>query len=245
MKCRSEDMTMNHEIITALEKRVVDAHAEAMTIIIHDQESLTRANEKSLGLKALIKFIDDTFKPLYDADRAKAALTKETWDSFRIPPDTDYRRIKSDIGTFVVEQGRLKREAEHRVWLAEQEKIKAEAEAQRVVEEALRKAAAAEAKGQNDKAEQILNKAAALETKIAEKIEAANNLATAPIPARVQTVGISTRQDWDVRLIDINLVPREYMMWDEVKSRKAMRDSKGTIKIPGVDKIEKTIVSQR
>jgi len=234
-----------NETIVALEKRVADAHAEAITIIIHDQTSLTRANEKSLGLKALIKFIDDTFKPLYDADRAKAALTKETWDRFRVPPDTDYRRIKADIGNFLAEQDRLKREAEHRAWLAEQEKIKAEAEARRVAEEALRKAALAEAKGQSDKAEQILNKAAALETKISETIKINSVAAAAPIPARVQTVGISTREDWDIELIDINLVPREYMMFDEVKARKVVRASKGAVQIPGIKNIKKTIVSQR
>jgi len=235
---------MNHEIITALEKRVVDAHAEAMTIIIHDQESLTRANEKSLGLKALIKFIDDTFKPLYDADRAKAALTKETWDSFRIPPDTDYRRIKSDIGTFVVEQGRLKREAEHRVWLAEQEKIKLDADRKRIEEEAIRKAAEAELKGDNEKAAAILEKAVAKEEKLSAKIEEAATVA-AYVPPPVKTVGISTREDWDIELLDINLVPRDYLMFDEVKARKVIRASKGTIQIPGVKNVKKTIVSQR
>jgi hypothetical protein len=234
-----------NETITAIEKRATDAHAEAAAIIIRDQDTLTLANTKTLMLKALIKEIDDTFKPIYDAQKTTAKLTKDTWDSFRVPLDMDYCRIKTSIGAFLTEQDRLKKEAEHRAWQAEQEKVRAEAEARRVAEEALKKAAALEAKGQNEKAEQVLNKAAAQETKIAEKIEAATVAAAAPIPLRVQTSGISTRPDWDVKLRDINLVPREYMMWDEVKSRKAMRDSKGTIEIPGVDKIEKTIVSQR
>jgi len=234
-----------NETITALEKRVTAAHAEAVAIIIRDQGSLTRANEKSLGLKALIKEIDDTFKPLYDADRAKAALTKETWDRFRVPPDTEYRRIKADIGNFLAEQDRLRREAEHRIWMAEQEKIRAEADALRVAEEALRKAAIAEANGQNEKAEKILNKAVAQETKISEKIEIATVAATAPIPIQPQTIGISTREDWDIELIDLSMVPREYLTFDEVKARRVIRASKGSIQIPGVKNIKKTIVSQR
>jgi hypothetical protein len=236
---------MNGTNIVALEKRVLDASKEAAAIIIRDQDSLTRANAKTLGLKALIKEIDDTFKPLYDADRAKVALTKETWDRFRIPPDSEYRRIKADIGNFLAEQDRLKREAEHRVWMAEQEKIKAEAEARRVAEEALKKAAALEAKGQNKKAEQVLNKAAAQETKISETIKVNSVAAAAPIPPSVKTVGISTREDWDIELIDINLVPREYLMFDEVKVRRVVRASKGAVQIPGVKNIKKTIISQR
>lgn len=234
-----------NETITAIEKRATDAHAEAVAIIIRDQDSLTRANAKSIAIKGLIKEIDDTFKPIYDAQKATAALTKETWDRFRVPLDGDYRRIKGDIGSFLVEQDRLKREAEHRAWLAEQEKIRAEAEARRIAEEALRKAAIAEANGQNERAEKILNKAAKEETKISEKIEAATVAAAAPIPVQAQTIGISTREDWDIELLDIGMVPREYLTFDEVKARRVVRASKGLIQIPGVKNIKKTIVSQR
>lgn len=138
-----------------------------------------------------------------------------------------------------------KRVSETLVWQAEQEKIKAEAEAKRVAEEALKKAAAAEAKGQNEKAEKILNTAAAQETKISERIQVNTVAASAPIPAPVQTVGISTREDWDIELLNINLVPRDYLMFDEVKARKVVRASKGAVQIPGVRNIKKTIVSQR
>ena len=234
-----------NETITAIEKRATDAHAEATAIVIRDQDSLTLANVKSILIKGLIKEIDDTFKPIYDSQKATAALTKETWDRFRVPLDGDYRRIKGDIGTFLAEQDRLKREAEHRVWQAEQERIRAEAEARRVAEEALKKAATAEANGQNEKAEKILNKAAAEEMKISEKIEAATVAAVAPIPLRSQTVGISTREDWDIELFDISMVPREYLAFDEVKARRVVRASKGSIQIPGVKNIKKTIVSQR
>ncbi|MCX6574974.1 MAG: hypothetical protein NTV82_01125 [Candidatus Aminicenantes bacterium] len=233
------------ETITALEKRVTDASAEAAAIIIRDQDSLTRANAISLGLKALIKEIDETFEPIYKKAKETTAQAKETWDRYRIPPDTEYRRIKSDIGSFLVEQDRLKREAEHRVWMAEQEKIKAEADARRVAEEALRKAAIAEANGQNEKAERILNRAAAQETKISEKIEAATVTAAVPIPIRAQTVGISAREDWDIELLDISMVPREYLIFDKVKARRVIRASKGLIQIPGVKNVKKTIVSQR
>jgi hypothetical protein len=234
-----------NEIITAIEKRAEEAHVDAAAIVIRDQDSLTRANEKSLGLKALIKEIDECFKPIHDAQKEAAALTRATWDRFRVPLDGDYRRIKADIGAFLSEQDRLKREAEHRAWIAEQEKIRAEAEARRIAGEALRKAAIAEANGQNDKAEKILNKAAEQETKIAEKIEAANHISAAPAPAKVQTIGISTREDWDIELADITLVPREYMAFDDVKARRVIRASKGSIQIPGVKNIKKTIVSQR
>jgi hypothetical protein len=234
-----------NETITALEKRVTESVAEASAIIIRDQETLTVANTKSRFLKGLLQEIDDTFKPIHDSQKATAALTKETWDRFRVPPDKEYRRIKADIGTFLEKQEQLKREAEHRVWLAEQEKIKAEAEARRVAEEALRKAAVLEAKGQNEKAEQVLNKAAAQETKIAETIKVNSIAAAMPIPEPVKTIGISTREDWDIELIDIDLVPRDYLVFDDVKARKVVRASKGAVQIPGVKNIKKTIVSQR
>jgi hypothetical protein len=234
-----------NESITAIEKRAVDAHAEASAIVIRDQDGLTLANTKTIAIKALIKEIDDCFKPIHDAQKEAASLTKATWDKYRVPLDGDYRRIKADIGVFLIEQDRLKKEAEHRVWQAEQEKIKAEAEAKRIAEEAMRKAAIAEAKGDTEKADKILEKAAVQETKMAEKIETASVAASVPIPARAQTFGISTREDWDIELIDISQVPREYLMFDEVKARKVVRASKGAVQITGVKNIKKTIVSQR
>ena len=234
-----------NETITALEKRVSDEVAEATAIVIRDQDSLTLANEKSRGLKALVKFIDDTFKPLRDADLAKAALTKETWDRFRIPPDTEYRRIKADIGTFLEKQEQLKREAEHRAWLAEQEKIKAEADRKRIAEDALRKAAEAESKGDNEKAAAILEKAAVKEEKLSAKIDETATRAVYVPPPPVKAVGFSSREDWDIELIDISLVPREYLMFDEVKVRKVVRASRGAVQIPGVKNIKKRIDSQR
>jgi len=234
-----------NETITAIEKRAMEVSAEAAAIIICDQDSLTRANAESLLLKAFIKEVDDTFRPIYDAGKATVATTKETWDRCRIPPDKEYRRIKGDIGNYLEKQEQLRREAEHRIWLAEQEKIRAEAEARRVAEEALKKAAALEAKGQNEKAEQVLNKAAAEETKISEKIQANNAIASAPIPAQAKTIGFSFREDWDIELIDVALVPREYLMFDEVKARKVIRVSKGAVQIPGVKNIKKRIDTQR
>lgn len=233
------------ETITAIEKRVADAHAEAAAIIIRDQDGLTRANEKSLVLKALIKEVDDTFEPLYKKAKESAALAKATWDRYRVPLDGDYRRIKGEIGAFLIEQDRLKKEAEHRAWMAEQEKIRVEAEARTVAEEALRKASIAEKNGHNERAEKILNKAAEEETKISERIAVATAAAAAPIPVRAQTIGISTREDWDIELVDVNLVPREYMVFDDVKARRDVRASKGAAQIPGIKNIKKTIVSQR
>lgn len=233
------------ETIMALEKRVTKARAEAAAIIIRDQDSLTRANEKSLGLKALIKEVDATFGPIYKKAKETTIQAKETWDQYRLPLDAEYRRIKSEIGTFLTEQDRLKREAEHRAWMAEQEKIRAEAEVGRVAEEALRKASVAEKNGHNERAEKILNKAAEEETKISERIEVATAAAAAPIPVRAQTIGISTREDWDIELMDVNLVPREYLSFDDVKARRDVRASKGAVQIPGVKNIKKTIVSQR
>jgi hypothetical protein len=198
----------------------------------------------SQALKALIKEVDDTFKPIYDAQKVATAVAKEKWEKYRIPLDTDYRRIKGDIGAFLEKQEQLKREAEHRAWLAEQEKIKAEAERKRIEEEAIRKAAEAELKGDNEKATKILEKAVAKEEKLSAKIDEAATVA-AYVPPPVKTVGISTREDWDIELLDINLVPRDYLMFDEVKARKVIRASKGTIQIPGVKNVKKTIVSQR
>ena len=234
-----------NESIVAIEKRAEEAHAEASAIVIRDQDTLTRANAKTIAIKGLIKEIDDTFEPIYKAQKATAALTKETWDRFRVPLDMDFKRIKKDVGDYQVEQDRLKREAEHRIWQAEQDKLKAEAEARRVAEEALRKAALAEAKGNQDKADKILEKAAVQETKISEKIEAATVAASAPIPEPVKASGFSYRTDWDIKLIDINAVPREYLMFDEVKARKVVRASKGAVKIEGVLNIEKRIDVQR
>jgi len=67
-----------------------------------------------------------------------------------------------------------------------------------------------------------------------------------PVPAAVKTstgATVATRKVWTFRLVDINLVPREYLTLDEAKVRKAI--AAGVREIPGLEiyQEERVIVS--
>jgi len=94
----------------------------------------------------------------------------------------------------------------------------------------------AEAKGNFAKAEALAQEAVnVMEAKIEE----------APVvPAPVAT-GLSLRKVWKFRIKDAALLPREYLIPDEVKIGRVVRALKGDAKIPGVSVYSEDDVSSR
>lgn len=52
--------------------------------------------------------------------------------------------------------------------------------------------------------------------------------------------GLTTRDNWTFEVVDINLVPREYLCTDDKKIGQVVRATKGTLAIPGIKVIKET-----
>ena len=99
-------------------------------------------------------------------------------------------------------------------------------------EAALRKAQEAEAK----KLEAKANRAKDPEKKAELQAQAEAVKLAEPIVATQTTKveGISTVTSWSFEIVDQNLIPKDYLMPDEVKIGKVVRATQGSLQIPGV-----------
>jgi hypothetical protein len=158
------------------------------------------------------KLEEKRFEMTRPLDQAK----KSIMEFFRQPMDaldTLERNIKSRIISYQQEERRKADIA--------QKKLQAAADAK--AKELRDKAAAEAAKGNTAKAAQLMDKAA--EKEVAVPVVAAD------IP---KVAGVFTKQVWKYQIIDVNAIPREYMIPDEKKIGAMARASKGTLQIPGV-----------
>lgn len=179
---------------------------------VTNEQEYTEAAAKLRDIKALQK----------DADNAQKAITQ--------PMENRKRAViawfRENVGMRLeVAENSLKRA----ILAYQQEQQRIAREKQRVADEAARKereriqrqAAAAAAKGNVEREEQLLDRA---------------QMVVAPViqteAPKVQ--GMSTRDVWKWEITDPALVPREYLVVDEVKIGKVVRALKGDTTIPGV-----------
>ena len=201
-----------------LEKRISTSLETAREMLIKDQDSLTVANGFLQGLKAIQKQVDTVFNPIIDAAHKAHKEALKQKKEIEEPLNKAESLIKSKIIVYMSEQRRIQQEQE-------EARRKAEEERKRLEEEALRKAQEAEQGGNDEEAEKILEAAANQE----------NNLKPLPeIQAKVETSGLSMRENWTFEIIDENLIPRNFMIPDRVKIGKFVRVMKGKTEIPGV-----------
>ncbi len=126
-------------------------------------------------------------------------------------------------------------------WQQEQEKVR-KAEEQRLADaqqkeadRLARLAAAAEKRGDDKKAEEFKGREA---------------ITKSVVPAVVNNVqpvaGIATRIVWKYRIVDVNQIPRQYMIPNETAIGQVARATKGSVKIEGIEIYsEETIAAGR
>jgi hypothetical protein len=119
---------------------------------------------------------------------------------------------------------------------SDESRRKAQAEADRIRREAAEKAAADKIKADAEQA-RLRDEAAKREAEIAAKAPAQ--------VAKMETKGISTREDWDFEILNPDLIPRDFLMVDESKIRRYAKAMKADADISGVRFFSKTIVQQR
>ncbi len=208
----------------------------ATSIKVVDPTTQHQASEILLAIAKLRKEVADTFRPMKEAAFRAHRTVCEQEKRHDEPLANAERAVKDQIGKFVAEQNRLAREAEEAARKAERERAEAEARElaqQRAIEDAL----ALESIGDVAGAQAVLDHPAPMPVQY---------VAPAPIAPQVaQVAGVSTREDWDFRVVDESLIPREYLLVNESALRSVGKSTRGKARIPGVEFFSRQVVAAR
>lgn len=139
----SEPAAVNQE----MESKALALPDQAKMIMVVDNDSMERANTFKLDIKAMIKEVDEWFKPLADkAFQAHRAITGK-WNEVKAPLKQADDHVTAQVKKYLAEVRRKEMEEAERL----REIARKEAEA-----EQLRAALEAEANGNVEEAEEIL-----------------------------------------------------------------------------------------
>lgn len=208
---------LNEEQLT---QQVSDIEFQAESFVIKTPEDYEAAGEFGKLLKQKAAEVTGFFKPMKDSayqahkavcDREKAMLT---------PLKNAEKIVKKTMGDYLMEQERIRREAE--------EAARRAAEEER--ERKLREAEELEAAGDKEGAEAAVEEAVVMD-------EATGYSVPAPVKPKVS--GVSTSRDWEITSINTSAVPisfsgMELRPVDQAAVMRLIRASKGTIEIPGI-----------
>lgn len=192
---------------------------QARAIVVRDQASLDGANLFLHNVDLLIGKINESFDPqISQAHKLHKSLLAEK-AKFSDPLIRAKTIVGQRAAAFLYEQEIVHREAERK-------RLEAEARAREIVQ----KAAETADKLVNDNKDRAACKVVDDATV---KVEAI--LAAAPeVPDKMDTAGLTVREDWKFSIIDHNLIPREYLIPDEKKIGRIVRAMKEQTNIPGV-----------
>jgi flagellar biosynthesis GTPase FlhF len=196
-----------------IESGIVNINDRAIMLQVIDNETYIVAGEMLLTCKEMEKKIKDFFKPHKDnAYNAHKALCKaETDELNKLNPGINH--LKKEISSYQQEQERLRRIEEKRL-----REIARKEEEERKLREALQ----AEAEGNNEEAQAIID----------EPIEPPPVIVPKSTP---KIEGITSRIQWNFRIVNESKIPREYLIPDRMKIGAVVRALKGAAKIDGIE----------
>ena len=216
----------------SLKSTELTTRAQAMLVV--NQESQAQASGLLLAIAAMRKELADTFKPMKDAAHRAHKTICEQEKALDSPLAEGERALKDRIGGYVLEEQRLARQAEEALRRAESERAQLARETESI-EQALTDAIALEAQGNIDAAEAILANPALAPLRYAAAASVAQRTASVP--------GVTTRTDWDFRVINEAMIPREYLAINEPAIRYLGKATKGKATIPGVEFFPRAVVA--
>jgi hypothetical protein len=207
--------------LVALPKEAQDVTEKALTIPervsvlqITSSETYTLAAQLWQDIRAMRKEVDAAFQPI--RERAHAAWKETIAQHKKIddPLAANERTVKQAMESYDAIQERKRREEEARL----REIARKEEEERRLAE-----AVMAEQEGDQETAEVIMEEPVYVPPVV--------------VPKSVPKVagGPVFRTIWKARVINENMIPREYMAPDMVKLNKMASAMKGALKIPGVE----------
>jgi len=216
--------------VAEVQTQALTLPTKAKSIVVQDQESLTAANAFLQDIKRMAAQIAATFDPqIATAHKLHRSLIEEK-KKFTDPLDLAEKLVKPKIAAYLVEQERIKREAAEK-------RAKAEEDARKLAEKAVAKAEKLEEKGEPEKAAAVIEQAF-------KTVEAITDAAPV-VPEAPETNGLSLRTEWKFVITDVNKIPREYMVPDEVAIRRVVKALKDKANIPGVRVYSEAALTQR
>lgn len=203
-----------------IEVKALSIVDQAKAVKVVDIESYKYAGELWKSIGDMIKEVKATFDPICEAANKahKAATAKRA--SFLDPLESVYRSVKRLMSDYDAEQERIRREAEEKL----REQARKEEEERR-----LKEAIALEESGQKEVAEAVMETpvyvAPVVITKAVPKMEG----------------GPVFRTVWKFRIVNQNIIPRQYLKVDEVAIGGVVRALKGQTNIPGIEPYEERV----
>ncbi len=242
--------------VVKVEEKALSIVDQAKAVKVIDSESYTAACVLWKSIGDMIKEVKETFTPICDAAHKtwKTAVAKR--DSFLDPLMEAQKAVKKLTGDYDAEQERIRlaeqRRLEEIARAEEEARRKAELErleAERKAEEEriLQAAQAAELAGETDKAGELLESAVNFGEAVKQEAAAiqAEPVYVAPvvIPKSVPKMqgGPVYQERWDYEIIDVNLIPRQYMQPNTVAIGGVVRSLKGQTNIPGIKAFSKRV----
>lgn len=222
--------------VKAVNKQSTELMLRAAVVHVTDPLSQAEASDVLLAIAAMRSQIQTTFKPMKQAAYNAHRVICDQESQLDTPLANAEKEIKLKIGNFVQEQRRLAQEAEAQ--LRKKQLAEAESEAARRRDDlAINQAIDLEARGDHKAAEAVLNSPAPV------PLHYVPPAPVVPQVARVQ--GVTVKEDWDFRVVDLSLVPREYLVLNETAIRNVGKNTKGKARIPGVEFFPKPVTSAR
>ncbi len=199
--------------IQPIEAEIITTEQHAYQIAVTSPESYQDAGSMLVRYKDLKKTIEAYFKPLKEAAHKswKGICNRESEELDKLNPGIKY--LTSQMTAYSLEQEKIRQAEEDRLRLEQQKRIE---------EEKLEAALLAEQAGAKEEAEAILTEEVFMPPPIVESVT-----------PKVSGLGMATTWKW--RLIDVNRIPREYLMVDTVKINGVVRAMKDKAEIPGIE----------
>lgn len=176
---------------------------------VTDQASYNEAAATLKACKGILKTVDNLFDPLIKSANDSVKAIRDQKKAHAGPVEIVEGQLRASTSKFIFEQEQAK--------IAEEKRRAAEAAA----EEKRRKE---EATAENE----FLAEIGMAETVVAAPV------VTVPVQA-VDQAGLSFRDAWKFRVINLAEVPEEFKMLDEQKVGQVVRAMKGLTHIPGIE----------
>jgi hypothetical protein len=228
------DVKVNEQAVEQLDIASNDLTIRAAALVVDDKASLEVASSMLAGIKALLKEVDDVFKP---PAQAAHAAHKSILDARR-KVETPIKVAETDVKAAVATYHNELRKAAEAARKLEAERLRKQEEERR-----LAAAVAAEDRGQNERAEKLIAEPAPVLSK---------PLITTPPPPKV--AGITTQDQYTGKVVDLpafiqwsldTLSFSEYFDLKQSVLDRAIQRKKGDVTIPGVEVHKQTMVKSR
>lgn len=225
---------MNEPALKLVETSEVETKAlsivdRAKMVVVTDPETYTAAGILWKQIKDMMKEVSDTFNPIIEAAHASHKKALEQKAKYYAPLEQAYKSVKKLMSDYDMEQERIRQAEQRRL-----EEIARKEEEERRLMEAI--VAEEELKARGATKEEAAQEAAAI---MEEPVIVAPITVQKEVPKLKGGPVFQTR--WNFEIIDVDLIPREYMQPDLVAIGGVVRSLGERAKIPGIKVFPKRV----